>query len=324
VNLAAAVLFTTFALNLFGVLPVRLPAEWLARLDTRARGAGGRRMLATLLMGGVFTLTSFACTAAFLGTLIVMSAAGDWRWPLAGMLAFSAVFAAPFFLLALLPAWIARLPRGSAWMGSVQVVMGLLELAATVKFLSNSARAWGWNALGRDQVLLAWIALALAAVVYFAACARSLRVAPAFSVLFLAGGAWLASGLPGRSLGALELLLPPDPRSAALGVVDCVALWWVNDYERARHAASRQRRLLLVDNAAPGTRMLEPAILVDPEVMRELSRFVLVRLYAGGAGKPRLLVETPAGEPIAALAGPVDDSRALAAFLRRAHAGSAR
>ena len=88
-------------------------------------------------MGLAFTLTSFTCTAPFLGTLLVVASQGDWQWPLAGMLAFSSVFALPFVVLA----WAPQVDRAAAalgpWLIAVKATMGLLELAAAMKFLSN-------------------------------------------------------------------------------------------------------------------------------------------------------------------------------------------
>ena len=101
-------------------------------------------------MGLAFTLTSFTCTAPFLGTLLVVASQGDWQWPLAGMLAFSTVFALPFVVLALAPQWIASLPRSGPWLVAVKAVMGLLELAAAMKFLSNVDLVWGWGIFTRD------------------------------------------------------------------------------------------------------------------------------------------------------------------------------
>ena len=86
------------------------------------------------------------------GWLLVMAAGGNWRWPLVGMLAFSTVFAAPFFVLALMPQWIARLPRSGGWLNSVKVMMAFLEIAAALKFISNVDLVWGWGFFTRDVV----------------------------------------------------------------------------------------------------------------------------------------------------------------------------
>ena len=122
-NLGVTALFLAFALSLFGVCELALPSSVLtaARRPTRARG----RYAGTLLMGLAFTLTSFTCTAPFLGTLLVVAAQGDWQWPLAGMLAFSAVFALPFVILAMVPQLLASLPKSGSWLIAVKAVMGI-------------------------------------------------------------------------------------------------------------------------------------------------------------------------------------------------------
>src|SRR5262249_12414983 len=100
VNLAIATLFVTFALSLIGVTRIALPSSLVSRVADARVSSGS---LGAMLMGVIFTLTAFTCTAPFVGTLLVMSAQGNWRWPLAGMIVFSGVFAAPFFLIALVP-----------------------------------------------------------------------------------------------------------------------------------------------------------------------------------------------------------------------------
>ena len=110
VNLLITGIFVAFALSLFGVFDFGLPPALVNRLDSLTRKQGGNQTLATLLMGLTFTLTTFSCTAPFIGTLLVMAAGGDWTWPLVGMIAFSTVFALPFFVLALMPQWWRRCP----------------------------------------------------------------------------------------------------------------------------------------------------------------------------------------------------------------------
>jgi hypothetical protein len=96
-------------------------------------------------MGLTFSLTSFTCTVPFVGSALIALASGEWFYPIVGMLGFATVFAAPFFLLALFPAALMRLPRAGGWMNNLKVVMGFLELAAAVKFLSNADLVWGWG-----------------------------------------------------------------------------------------------------------------------------------------------------------------------------------
>jgi thiol:disulfide interchange protein DsbD len=178
-------------------------------------------------MGLAFTLTSFTCTAPFLGTLLVVAAQGDWQWPLAGMLAFSSVFAAPFVALALAPHWLKSLPRSGGWLIAVKAVMGMAELAAAMKFLSNVDLVWHWGIFTRNVVLASWIVIALLLVLYLAGLIplgraprlprpRGGRLLASAATLALA--VWLGSGLAGRRLGELEAFLPP---------IDAVERWRV-------------------------------------------------------------------------------------------------
>ena len=98
-------------------------------------------------MGGVFTITAFTCTAPFVGTLLVLSSQGNWRWPLAGMLVFVSVFAAPFFVLALVPGMLRKRLRPGGWMPALEMVLGAIEIAAAIKFVSNADMVLGWGSL---------------------------------------------------------------------------------------------------------------------------------------------------------------------------------
>src|SRR5512135_468833 len=121
-----------------------------------ATPSGGHGPAAALLLGAAFAVTTFTCTAPFVGTLLVLATQGSWSWPLLGLLAFSAAFALPFFLLALVPHALARLPRSGAWLLTLRRALGVLEVAAAAKFLSNADLVWGWGIFTREVVLGVW------------------------------------------------------------------------------------------------------------------------------------------------------------------------
>lgn len=134
-QLAIAVLFVVFAMSLFGAFEIQLPGFVLNMLGS-AQGKGGTG--GALLMGFLFALTTFTCTAPFVGTLLANAAtSGDYFRPVIGMVAFSAVLAAPFFWLSVSPGFAKKLPKAGGWMNEVKVVMGFIELAAALKFLSG-------------------------------------------------------------------------------------------------------------------------------------------------------------------------------------------
>ena len=343
VNLGVAAMFVVFALSLFGVRELTLPSRLLSAASSS--GAGPGRFAGTLFMGLAFTLTSFTCTAPFLGTLLVVASQGEWQWPLAGMLAFSSVFAAPFVALAFAPQWIASLPRSGAWLVSVTALMGVVELAAAVKFFSNVDLVWGLNVLTRPVVLAVWTALAAVIVLYLAGAIRlgraprlgRMRSARALTVAAAAAFAlWLASGLSGRRLGELEAFLPPadlTPMSAK-GELP----WIVNDYEAALAEAANPPQRILIDftgYTCTNCRWMEANMFPKPEIALELARYVRVRLYTDGRGEPfrgfqameqRMFgtvalpyyaVLAPNGDPIVAFSGLTRDAAHYLAFLRK-------
>jgi thiol:disulfide interchange protein DsbD len=341
-NIGVTALFVAFALSLFGVWEIALPSSVVNAAARADRGRG--RFAGTLLMGLAFTLTSFTCTAPFLGTLLVVAAQGDWQWPLAGMLAFSSIFAAPFVALAMAPHWLKSLPRSGSWLMAVKAVMGMAELAAAMKFLSNVDLVWGWGIFTRDVVLISWIAIALLLVIYLAGFIR-LGHAPRLGrpgtgrMLATAGtlalGLWLASGLTGRRLGELEAFLPPADLASAQPEGELP--WILNDYEAALAQAARENRPILIDftgYTCTNCRWMEANMFPRLDVSRELSRFVRVRLYTDGRGEmyerhqqmeqdlfgtvalPYYAILTPDGTPRVAFGGLTRSADEFIAFLR--------
>ncbi len=342
-NLGVTALFVLFALSLFGVYELALPSRFVTAVTKAEAGRG--RYAGTLLMGLAFTLTSFTCTAPFLGTLLVVAAQGNWQWPLAGMLAFSTVFALPFVVLALAPQWLAALPRSGSWLLAVKAAMGLLELAAAMKFLSNVDLVWGWGIFTRDVVLVVWILVAGVLVLYLAGAIRlgyapRLRRPGLARLLAVAGGivlgVWLASGLAGSRLGELEAFLPPDDLAGAHDGSNLP--WIVNDYDAALARARAERRPILIDftgYTCTNCRWMEANMFPRPEVARELSRYVRVRLFTDGRGElyqrfqdmeqrlfgtvalPYYAALTAEGRPVVAFGGLTRSSDEFIAFLRR-------
>ncbi len=302
INLLITAIFLGFALSLFGAYEIRLPSRLLTGLDRLSRregpGAAG-----TLLMALTFTLTSFTCTAPFVGTLFVMAAGGRWQWPVAGMLAFSSVFALPFFVLALVPQLVSQLPRAGAWLNAVKVSMGFLEIAAAMKFISNVDLVWGWHVFTREVVLATWVAIGVLLTLYLLGVFRvaegdapvqrvgAVRIATA--LLTLAVSFHLLTGLWGSRLGEIEAFLPPATGGGAgrnaTGTIDGELPWIVNDYDGALAAARQEKKLLLIDftgYTCTNCRWMEANMFPRPDVRRELERYVRVRLYTDGEGEP--------------------------------------
>ena len=300
VNLLITAIFLAFALSLFGVYFIRLPASWLTRLDRRTVSSG--KPAGILGMGLVFSLTSFTCTAPFIGTMLVMASRGSWHWPLIGMLAFSCAFSIPFFVLALMPQMISRLPRSGSWLNIVKVQMGFLEIAASMKFLSNADLIWRWNLFTHQVVLSIWVAIGLLMVAYLLGTlplaqeelSSEISVGRLLvAMVLLSTTVWLSSGLAGHPLGEIESFLPPANAAAESASSASVAprelTWILNDYPAGWKEAQRQGKPIFIDftgYTCTNCRWMEANMFLRPEIRAELGKFVLVRLFTDREGQP--------------------------------------
>ena len=289
INLGIAAVFVAFALSLLGAFEFQVPEFILNRLDASARQGEG--VVSVLLMGLVFSLTSFTCTVPFIGASLFSATQGEWTWPLAGMCGFATAFAAPFFVLALFPALLKSLPKAGGWLNSVKVVMGILELAAAVKFLSNADLVWRWGILKREVFVSVWIALAILASAYVLGRIRFSHDTPVEQVSapgaliatgFLALGIWLSTALFGQSLGELDAYVPPKPYPGQQAGEE---LTWLEDWDTALAEAKRSDKPLFVDFSGytcTNCRWMEANMFPLPEVVALLKEYVRVRLYTDG------------------------------------------
>ena len=337
-NLGLTALFVAFALNLFGFYEIALPSRALNALDSAARDrqASGSEVTGAVLMGLTFALTSFTCTAPFVGTVLVTASTGAWREPALGMLAYSTVFALPFFVLALIPQWAARLPRAGRWLVSVKVVMGFLELAAALKFLSNADLVWHWGIFSRDVVLALWVAIAGLIAAYLVASGPGTIGRLVGAAAALGAGIWLATGLVGRSLGELESFLPPPSSQRDSYVVNLN--WHVNDLPGAIALAKQSSKPVFIDftgYTCTNCRWMEANVFARTEVKAKLNQFALARLFTDGDGPvyegqqayqektfntvalPLYAVLAPDGHTIATLPGLTRDPAVFLAFLEK-------
>lgn len=158
-NLGVAGLFLVFGLSLLGLFEIRLPN---ALLNASAQGEGRGGLVGVVFMALTLTITSFTCTFPVVGGLLVMASAGEVFYPIVGLATFSTVLALPFFLLALSPGLLARVPKSGDWMNAVKVVGGLVEIGAALKFLNTAELAYttpenAW--IDAQFVLTAWVVL---------------------------------------------------------------------------------------------------------------------------------------------------------------------
>ncbi|MDR3636176.1 MAG: cytochrome c biogenesis protein CcdA [Isosphaeraceae bacterium] len=224
-NFAVAGLFIAFGLSLLGLFEISLP-NFLLNASAHGENRGG--LIGVMFMALTLTITSFTCTFPVVGGLLVMAAGGEFFYPIVGLATFSAVLALPFFLLALAPGLLSKMPKSGDWMNAVKVIGGLVEIGAAFKFLNTAELAFSTpeNAWIDAQVVLSvWVVLAAVCGIYLLGLFRTdhdheeVKVGPGRLVLgssFLAFALFLAPALFGRPPQSLVWdrlivgLLPPD------------------------------------------------------------------------------------------------------------------
>jgi thiol:disulfide interchange protein DsbD len=368
-NIALGLVLIFFALNLLGLFEVKVPAFVLGFTNALEAKFGRQAMRTGEVKKGAATdyvvvavaaVTSttvfFTCTVAFVGTMLVQAADGDWFWPTLGMLAFSAAFALPFFLLAMFPQGARRLRgKGGGWMSATRVTLGFLEMAAAMKFLSNADLVWDWKLLSRDVVLAIWVPLFALLGLYLlkkihfgdeppeppdeANKASVMRVMAATGVFALS--LYLAVGLfNGRAFGGwIDGWLPPVVvRSGGAGGEQHAFLWLTN-LDSARKQAAEESRLIFVNYTGytcTNCRYMEGGVFPDPAVKPKLDKMILVELYTDGAleehdknrndqverfrtaALPFYSVECANGTVLETFASSTNDVQEFAAFLKKA------
>lgn len=297
-NLGFAALFTFFGVMLLGVIDLQIP-YWVLSFTSTRESTGG--FIGVIFMALTFTLVSFTCTFAFVGSLLVLAAQGSYVWPVIGMLGFSTAFASPFFVLALFPTMLKKLPRSGGWMNDVKVVIGLVEIAAVVKFLSVADIGFS---VGRIPVFLTfnifmwtWIILATIAGVYLLGIFKKPR--PKFSLIrygsaafFLAFAGRLVAGLYGAHLPAdpvwnlVAAFSPPDiqvRQTDDLGyVIEHHKVDFALEFERAVSKATRLQQPLFVDFTGVNCvncRQMERTVMIEQPVVSAMLKMVRAQLY---------------------------------------------
>ena len=155
-NIIFFALLVLFAISFFGAFELTLPASWTTKLDSKADATTG--ILSISFMAFTLVLVSFSCTGPIIGTLLVQAASmGEIAGPAIGMLGFAVALSIPFSLFAIFPSMLKSMPKSGGWLNSVKVVLGFLELALALKFLSVADLAYGWHILDREVFVSLWI-----------------------------------------------------------------------------------------------------------------------------------------------------------------------
>ena len=209
-------------MSLLGAYELTLPSGMLTKLNQASEGGG---YFGTLLMGLTFTLTSFACIGPIVGPLLVASVQTSGLQPVFGMASFATGLAAPFFVLALFPSFLHKLPKSGGWLMRVKVVLGFVVLAISMKYLSSADQILQTDWISREMFLASWVVLFALPGLYLLGFLRLEGIKPddrlgvgrvLVAALFLTFSISLLPGLFGASLGNVEAFIPVQAKGVAL------------------------------------------------------------------------------------------------------------
>ena len=292
-NIFLFLLLVVFALSFFGFFEIRLPSKWADKVDSKAAATSG--FISIFLMAFTLALVSFSCTAPIVGLLLVETVtSGSWVGPAIGMFGFALALALPFTLFALFPAWLKQMPRSGSWMNTIKVVLGFIELAFSLKFLSVADLAYGWHLMSREVFLILWIIIFAAMGLYLLGVYRfksdlvegtpsrmpwPCKLLGIASLLF---AAYMVPGLWGAPVKAVSAFAPPMNTLRWSKSKVAVEARFTN-YEEAIAAARQEGKPLLLDFTGFGCvncRKMEAAVWTDPRVADRLKEdYILVSLY---------------------------------------------
>ena len=298
-NIFFFLLLVVFAVSFFGAFEITLPASWSSKMDAKAESTTG--FLSILLMAFTLVLVSFSCTGPIIGTLLVEAAQGSILGPAIGMFGFALALALPFSIFAMFPSMLKSMPKSGGWLNSVKVVLGFLELALSLKFLSVADLAYGWGILDRETFIVLWVVIFALLGFYLlgkitlphddklekVSVTRLMLAIISFAyAIYLIPGLW---GAPLRSTSAFAPPLSTQDFNLSTNEVHADA----TDYEIGMQMAKTQNKPLMVDFSGFGCvncRKMEAAVWTNDEVANLLrENFVLVTLMVDD--------RTPLAEP---------------------------
>ena len=304
-NVFLFLLLVVFALSFFGWFEIKLPSGWADAVDNKASATSG--YLSIFLMAFTLVLVSFSCTAPIIGLLLVEAATSNgWLAPAVGMFGFAIALALPFTLFALFPSWLQQAPKSGSWMNTLKVVLGFVELAFALKFLSVADLAYGWHILDREVFLSLWIVIFGLLGAYLCGWLkfrsdeiggelnRPMPVACIMGgIASLAFAVYMIPGLWGAPCKAVSAFAPPM-NTQDFNLKNKVVEARFRDYDEGMEVAKREGKPVIVDFTGFGCvncRKMEAAVWTDPRVADLLTKdYVLISLYVDD--------KTPLAEPI--------------------------
>lgn len=290
-NVFFFLLLVVFAFSFFGWFELRLPSSWGNAVDNKASATTG--LLSIFLMAFTLSLVSFSCTAPVVGLLLVQAAtSGDWVAPAVGMFGFALALALPFTFFALFPTLLKKAPKSGSWMNMIKVVLGFIELAFSLKFLSVADLAYGWHILDRETFLSIWIVLFGLLGLYLIGKLKfphddpDQKAMPVPAIMLglcsLAFSVYMLPGLWGAPCKAVSAFAPPiNTQDFNLAPQTVHATY--TDYDEGMRAAAAAGKPVLVDFTGFGCvncRKMEASVWTDSRVAEKLNKdYVLISLY---------------------------------------------
>ena len=300
-NIFFCLLLVVFAASFFGAFEITLPSSWSNKIDEKSENTSG--LLSIFLMAFTLTLVSFSCTGPIIGFLLVaVSTQGSILSPTIGMLGFAIALAIPFTLFAMFPSLLKSAPKSGGWMNVVKVVLGFIELAFALKFLSVADLAYGWHILDREVFLCLWIVIFGLLGIYLFGWLKFPHDDPDhrtnvpqffIGMISLAFAIYMIPGLWGAPLKAISAFAPPM-NTQDFNLHKSAVEPKSHDYEEGMAMAKAKGLPVMIDFTGFGCvncRKMEAAVWTDPQVASVLNeKYVLISLYVDD--------KTPLAEPV--------------------------
>ena len=288
-NIIFFLLLVVFAISFFGAFEMVLPASWTTKLDSKADSTTG--ILSIFFMSFTLVLVSFSCTGPIIGTLLVQAASmGTAVGPAIGMFGFALALSIPFSLFAIFPNMLQSMPKSGGWLNSVKVVLGFLELALALKFLSVADLAYGWRLLDREVFIVLWIVIFVLLGFYLLgkikfshdSDVKYVSVPRLFmAIISFAFAVYMVPGLWGAPLKSISAFAPPL-YTQDFSLYDDEVHAASDDYERGMAKAKLLNKPVMIDFSGFGCvncRKMDASVWTDPKVKQILENdYVLITL----------------------------------------------
>lgn len=290
-NMIFFVVFIIFALSFFGAFEIVLPSSWVNKADQKSEQGG---LIGIFFMAFTLALVSFSCTGPIIGSLLVTASRGGYLGPAIGMFGFSLALALPFALFAAFPGWLNTLPKSGGWLNTVKVVLGFLELALAMKFLSNVDLAYHWGFLKREIFIALWIIIFGLCGIYLLGKLKFSHDSEVkhtstgrliFAILFLSFTIYLVPGLWGAPLRLISGFPPPEfYKEWVTTQSECPHdLTCFHDLDEGVAYARAQGKPIMIDFTGwncVNCRRMEDNVWSQPKVLKKLrENYIVISLY---------------------------------------------